>query len=783
MKKFHVFILIFAGSFTLQMSACGFYPYGENLRFCFFKPEYFGFGSYAEFNYSSQLFAPAEASGFSYVNQNEQLWFEYCKRQVPVSEISLVLNSIPKSNITAKSANKMIAYLFAAKDKEAIDYLLFAKDCEMLNMFYEDPWERNADYRSPMQKQFIDKAITLSKTVKNQELSMRYTFLAIRMSFYNGTPENIRQLYDSVFKLQSKKNILNYWSLYFRAFAEKDKALADFYAAQVFAHAPEKRFAVYSQLYRDIPVASVLKYAATDEERANVYILKNIMKSDKALDGLVKTYAEDPDSEGLDFLLLREINKIEDWVFTPYYSLFSPSISNDENFESSRNTIAILNRVQTDRNYAAQVLAFVQSADLKKVRNPVFWEMAKVQLLFTTQQYEKALGEINRLEQKINPSKARFNELGILKALCLTANQSYGNATIPLAAQQVILKNSNDYKFLFALGRELENKGNTTDAALLYSKLTTDSDDGDWSEQQSNVAYWKMKNSKRKQYFYDDYYSNYFDYLNVVYTTQQVQTLIDDINKQLQKTSENEFETWKYALLKKQINRLYDLLGTKFIREDKLEMASAAYEKVQPQYWANNYTNWERNDLEKHFYDYGGNQFDNNPFYQLKNTATFIPERKPFRLTKTSITKHLIRYLALANNPLEKDRDYYYFLVANCYYNMSWYGNAWMMRRFYRSSADMTDPDVTDDVEYRSCDLAKKYYLEALKNAKTEKFKALCLRMATSCHSRGQRYLFGDDYVKQRNPYDVWLQRDYKEDYDDVMSSCTFFKDYFAARR
>ena len=64
---------------------------------------------------------------------------------------------------------------------------------------------------------------------------------------------------------------------------------------------------------------------------------------------------------------------------------------------------------------------------------------------------------------------------------------------------------------------------------------------------------------------------------------------------------------------------------------------------------------------------------------------------------------------------------------------MSDYGNSWMMRRYSSSSSyygqEFENESYIDEIEYRNKIKALAYYKLAYQNAKTAKFKALCLRM------------------------------------------------------
>ncbi|MDR6761687.1 hypothetical protein J2Y38_001896 [Flavobacterium sp. 2755] len=779
MKHFLVFILILASN---AIFACGFYPYGEDVRFSFFNPENFNYYWYSGFDYSSDSFCPNQkfADGIIKMDANEKLWRQYCRNKVSLESIKEVLLDFTLEDITDKSTNEMLRYLYKIKDIDAVNYLKFAKKCEVFNIFNENLWEHNpASLKVENRTKCIDEAILVSNSIKNKNLKQRYTFLAIRLAYYNGDFPKIRTLYTKVFETQKQDNILKYWSLYFRTFAEPDKAVASFYASQVFANAPDKRFVVSSAFNSQIPIEAILKYAKTNKEKANVYLLGGIKKADRSLDYLKQVYKYNPELDGLSFLLLREVNKIEDWVFTPYYSLFNPSIvSYDENEKNS--VKEIMKRVERDRIYAGEVLDFIKNLNLKKVQNPIFWKTCKAYLSFVTKDNQGCLNQISKLEKNIPKKDSLYNQIEIIKALALTANQKNEKAVILNDVKPILLKNKNHKKFLFAIGRELEFKGNRIDASFLYSKLEEHPDNYNYY----NFAYWKS--SKAKVGYYTDYYSDYFTYINVFYSPEQVQTIIDETVKS--EKDSDKFSAWKHSFIKKEIPRLYDLIGTKYIRQNKLEQALFYFEKNDNKsYREINYSDclWEKENCDYRLKD---------PFLVLKYTPEFVVQKKIFRFDKYAITQKLILYLKQASNPAEKNKDYYNFLVANCYYNMSIYGSLWQMRRYGQGeTTDIRDFPIEDNNEYYECNLAKKYYTQAYKNAKTAKFKALCLSMMARCEANKLAHKYPDDYNKPKKNHETFLwnknryykdlELNYEYDYERLAFGCNAFEDYFKARR
>ncbi|MBY8961678.1 hypothetical protein KJK34_02815 [Flavobacterium sp. D11R37] len=772
MKILKVFTAILLSS-SITVSACGFYPFGEDVRYCFFKPEYFGFTTYSEFNYTANYFEPGQVFDEQHLPPNDEAWFNYCEGKVPVGSIHQAVYEMDKSSLDANSDNLMVQYLYAVKDFEAIQYLRFAKECELANAFIADPWERNDTINIRARSLFIYNAMEGECMAKNPLIKERYLFLAIRLAFYDQDFERVREIFDSNFKGRANKGIVYYYSLYFRALAEEDPSLQSFMAAQVFANAPDKRFVVYGSFDTELPLDEVLQHAQTNEERANVYLLSAIHTPDRALSQIKGMYANNPHSEGLDFLLLREMNKIEDWVYTPYYSMFEPSVTlqrHNSNYDDS--VKMILQRVPQDRQYAQQLFDFINSANLSGVYNPQFWQLIKAQLEFVCNKYSNCLTTIKKLEHNTKLSVQEQSQLEKIKALALTARQPEGSTIIEEEIKPIIFKHKADSRFLFSLGRELEYRGNTTDAALLYSHL--DASYQDYIGTGSDNPFWKSKSTKG--YGYVNYFTDYSGYIDAVYTPGQLKALIQDIEGN---HSSDTITQWQYSILKNRLPFLYDYLGMKYIRQDRLAEAASSFRKAGTAYWQENYSAWETGDSF-------GNQFDANPFYQIKYTSDFIPVKDKFSLNKYSVTRKLIQYLNRANSVAEKDRDYYYFLAANCYYNMTDYGNAWMMRRT-SSSAYMADRNIEDEKEYRECNLATYYYGLALKHAKTDKFRALCLRMQAKCAENKWSSSYSDYYYGERpkyvNPYYEKLEKNYPQYYKELAGNCTYFEDYFKARR
>lgn len=762
MKKFLVFTVLLLSNFSISF-ACGYSPYGEDIRYSLLKPEYFNYYNYKAFYYNASLW------GFDYDYENESFlnnppeanildWYTYTSKKVSIEEIKRFNYSMSVTDIHENSNNAFIKYLYQNKKYEAIAYLKVAKNCEAINTEYnEDLWERETVNINTNRIAFLNKLIKLTNNAKNIYFKRKYAFLTIRLAHYLNRTDVIENLFATQFK-NGKKDYLYYWSSFFHIFCQKrNESMVDI--ANLMAYSPEKFYASYYYFHHDFKLDIALQHAKTKEEIANCYAYASVQKIDKNLVYLKEIYKNNPKSEILGFLLLRELNKIEDWVYTPYYTNYTPSTEFEGYYYSDNkdiiSTVTLRNRSEKDRLYAQEVLNFVNSIVSNSVNNPTLWKAAQINLQFITRNYTTCIQNCNSFIQNYKTDKC-LPEIEKIKALCITANQENGKAIIKPEIQSTILKYKNDERFIFALGRELEFKGNLPDGLALISLIEGSYND-DFTQDDVEWQGNRIKTSGNLAEFY-----TYFDYLDFVYSARDLQIIVNNLNK----SKNTDFEKFIYADLLKNKDYLTDLLGTKYIRENELEMALKAFKSLNKIYWENNYNPWERGEFNEYY------AFEENPFYDFKYTDVFIEHKEKYIVTKLSVVEHLIKYQKLADNPATKDRDYYYFLLANCYYNMGQNGHSWMMRRLYstywRTSGEDYSESFVDENEYRNCAKAIEYYNLAYQHAKTDKFKALCLRMQS--------------YVDYTNTYSRKLKTEFPEFYDDL-SGCENLEEYFNARR
>jgi hypothetical protein len=342
------------------------------------------------------------------------------------------------------------------------------------------------------------------------------------------------------------------------------------------------------------------------------------------------------------------------------------------------------------------------------------------------------------------------------------AKQANGKATIPQEIEETLMNAYQKWNnlFLFAVARELEYKGNTTDAALLLSR----------DHPSAEGPVWRTPQGFQNGYF--DCFYDYFSYMDMTYTTEQVEALVE---KTAAAKPGNAFTNWLMADVRQDVPLLYDLLGTKKMRRNDFEGALSAFRLVNDTVWTSDGLPYER-------------WLDANPFYTTNFNEHTRTAADAVPYNKIKILEELLLHLRKAEDPSEPHRDYHYFLVANCELNMTFHGNSWLMKRYEWSNAERYYESALEDQDnYYTCERAKTYYLKAKNVAKNKRFKALCVRMAGRCEKYRvlrdwERGKYDDtEYETLPNAYYDELARDYPNEYSDLISSCESFDRYFAA--
>lgn len=396
MKNILVCTVLFLSSFWTALG-CGYSPYGEDIRYCLFAPHYFNYQDFSAFNYNANYFG-FDTEKTKLYESNIYDWYNYTDKKVTIEAIDEFLNLLKITDIHPESKNEFIQYLYKNNKQDVLLYLTFAKRSEVINALdLNDPWERNEEQIEFNRNAFLNEIVQAYQKEKNKYLKRKYAFLAIRVAYYSNDSKKIQSIFKQEFN-GGKKDYIYYWSLYFYSFFNPN-AFVDL--ADIMAYSSEKRNACYYYFHQNFDLEKTLQQASTKSEISNIYAFASVQKLDQGLNYLKEIYKNNSKSRILSFLLIREINKIEDWVYTPYYTNYLPSTLSwfDQNDILTTNTLR--NRSEKDRLYAKELLNFVNSINYSAVENPMLWKASEIQLLFLTKRFDDCLLKIGLFEKAI----------------------------------------------------------------------------------------------------------------------------------------------------------------------------------------------------------------------------------------------------------------------------------------------------------------------------------------------------------------------------------------------
>ncbi|MDJ1502373.1 hypothetical protein [Xanthocytophaga agilis] len=811
-SAFKVFLLLLLSFFAESIAfACGWYPEAETYRFVLFNPqlanrryEPFYFTSY--FLYDYENLENREISNRSNIDE----WIKYTQFKGSHHAVDYILNYVTPEDFTENMAlpqgkmfagNPFIEHLIRTKNQATLQYLQFAKNCEVVNSIYnEDPWSRQKTNDTKEYQELISSGEKLYSQTKQPFLQFRYGFQLVRLARYMGDYTLGKQLYKKYIEPYPSQSIVYYWAMWHYAEMHEDKVYQNYLVSQVFDNAHDKKVVAW-QFFNRSHTQESLKYAKTNHERATILLMNELYNPGRSLSVIKQIYTIDPTSDALETLLIREINKLEDWILTPRYTEFDPAVNyrnqNLYDYTPQERNAYTLKNYKKDMIYLAEVLSFIEHTSTNKIHNPALWNVMAGYLAYMNNQFDKSSNYLHQALKAKGLTKRIEAQAHLIKIVAeLNPQQPTRQTDATLLAElEWLEKNKMElyhYKgsfsrLMMALTNRYWEAGDIVRATLCHSKIF------DYVRFEHNFNSEKDSISDR---YYDrlpstnaegmNYYSSYLFFLDQKATPSDIEKLLSFLDK----NPKSKLESYLAKDLLKEKDRITDLLGIKYLRENKLYEARDAFKKVSKEFWVS--------DKESYKVYLKANPFYTN-FYQVDSSSSTHTSS----FTKFSLTDSLIHIIERAENPKESNRAKWYFLAANCYLNMSYWGNSWIMTRHWWSRNEVSDysyaehPYSTypDNANYYGCERAMNFYLKAQGFAKDKSQKALCLRMAGRCKFysllyTNQFYETIYDYKKGRevkNPYYTTnryyeqLQRQYPDFYEELMFQCTSFDTYYTS--
>ncbi len=763
MKTLKLFILFLISS-TAGFS-CGYYPYGEDIRFSLLEPNVVMKGQMNWFYYSNNEYYyndyDFDINGIDQHRENIQSWNGYFGNRFTEQEIYEALLIATKADLSSKTCNNsFIQTLNQPENVAFLNYLLFAKQLAKYNQVINDEWERVPKSFNKKRYGYIKKATTLAASETHPELKKRYAYLALRMAYYANDYQLVQHIYSDYFSLIKFESKVDYWALHFNVLADDFSERNSTLMAMVFLNSSEKRFAAGRYLqYHMYNIKDVEQAGKNTEEKIALYFAKAVLQDQRAAASIEAIQQLDPKHPCLEFLALRELNKLEDWVLTYYYTYFNSG----NNFWYMVNVEdANDQRMKEDRAYALQLAATLQTC--AKTSSSKWMKTFELYARFIGKEHSDLVNELVMEEKRVDSPEIQsfLRQLQVLTLLSLDKDPTLTNVLIQKELKQAVDQHQSLY--LLAIARELEYRKHFVLATGVFSKI---------GQPSGEYLVWKTQDMHRTLGI--DFYSDYFYYIDAAYDV----TVVEEVLKESTKTYiQPDFKMWLFADVRKDVMRLHDLIGTKYVRNDDWKAALTAFNQVNDTLWNSEYYAYKTYLSEDPF---------SNDFYDPYSDKHM--EEVETRYTKPQLAREILRLqeVVATENGMKKARAAY--RLGNCYRNMSYFGNAWLMRRYYWTT-NTTPTGLSDDQEYFSLKQAHKYYEMAYESATSRKFKVLALRMVGYCEQLDLMqeadmvgdYYCGEYYLARVNPVYRQLKKLYPDDYDKVVFSCDYLPEYYEGK-
>lgn len=760
-------LLLLIGSlllFSPTLPACGYYIMGEQYRIALLDPYLIG-NEYSAFFYSTQLLNHGQnAQAGRDRLRNAQAWATELGAGVsPQNVMDILYGTTLADWLAAKGgaakqngwANNP-AWRAISQRPDLLEYALWAKG-------YEQPhkevtyWEWEEMEEEPVADPATEAYTTnfqaraaagYAGAPKNSFLADRYAYQLLLMAYYDGDEAAMATYFNRHFK--GKQGPLADWARFHFAgqWNEEGRYLVEM--ANAFRAVPEKALAVYRRTDQRIDLTLALSAAKTDAERSNLYALAALKRKGKALPLLSEAYRLDPTNPVLDLLVVREFNKVEDWLMTYLLTDLGPALPSTDwpewDVKDYEAKVAALRKSNyaKDRAYLKDLRTFIRS-------------------------YRSATGPTHFNE--ILQAQAALLDEDYATALQLTASLPIGEAT-PISTQVRVIR----FLALLQSGR-LDQPAVKDELArhllVLETELGPVSDDEMWDQEgnlraglnraaaqafaavQDTVSAFFLHNRSLGlplgEYWSSEYY-NQIRYLDRNISDGVMERIIEVIKKADTTTP------WGKLQLKArlpEVNALHDLAGTLALRRNDLPVALRHFAAVPDSWYANAYE-FKTYLTESPLNDMWSNRPKRIAFTSKADAVKQLQQLEKVRATGGAAA-------AAAN-----------LTLAHAWYNMSNYGPSWMMLKYgrYLTEPEMAMPwpkggshpavphSAADFALIQQADRAAKYFAAAAAAAGDPETLAeadlgqriITLRMAEAAEERSRNWdLTWEEYNKQNS--------------------------------
>lgn len=626
-------------------------------------------------------------------NTNDLSYLVY---KASVAEVQSILeymndNQYPVDN--KLKSNFVFQHLAKNKLKDAVSYLLYAKQCEPNAVGMRENYWDEIQRDTVEMKTLIELGLNHYSNCSDNFFKTRYAYQVIRLTHYLKHYRETIRLYDTMVEPLNSKSIIKYWSLSHKAGALAslgEYAQSSYLFSKIFDDCLSKRL-LASQNFR-IRSASqfyeTLDLCKSDHEKSVVWFLHSYYQHD--MGGLKKIYELDPSSPFLEVLLSRAIDRIEEDI-NRHWQDFT-DVNWTDNF------------VRLDRD---QFYNFIKaSAENRNTKRPYFWYYCAGYISLLRHNYDLMRENFQTAKSLLPAGEEDYIER--MKILEIYSKADEVKEINSLFESKIL----DDLKWLLSLKKRHADQAFRLSMLVLSEKYLAQQDT---AKQQLCLGQKLSSATYNNTVEHIDYFSNP--------SKAPLDKLVSFLQDDYMRPDFDKFLLENFCYTRKNI---YEIRGT-------LELSRYNFEDA---------VLWNFSNIK--------NELDLLPADPFSMNIRDCQDCDAKSLNEKLYDKRTFaQRMKLLENEIKTkqvNRAETYFLLANAYYNMTYFGNSWMITDFYRSyRSDRYSPNFLD------CSKAESYYLKAMTLSNDAEFQARCVFMAAKCEQN--RYYVDKGFLTKDGEY------------------------------
>jgi hypothetical protein len=681
--------------------------------------------------------------------------------------------------------NSFSKWLIRTKDKEALGYIMYAKQVEPFVTGDENMWDEfNRD--SVKMSGLIKNGIQLWTAAKNDFIKLRYGYQVMRLAHYSGRYTDCIAFYDLYVKNNKTNSVLQDLSSSLRAGALRHtgrQTEAAYEFSQLFGKTKIKRlsnfmsfqFSTRNEETGRMNINDVLAFCKTNQERASVLAMYALHGQESKLEALQSIYQTDPAHPLLNFLITREVNKLEEKYLHPSLQvakgeklMYSWQITGWDNDNPDYDSI-----YSASGQDARQLLQFCkQLASDPAIGKTGFYHIAAGYIAYMLQDLQQAK-ELLAAAKKESLSP-KLKDQWMLTNLLVTINsrptidEAFEAELLP-SVEWLQLKGQNDEewkKFYRNLMKEI--------LAVRYNK------------QQNRIKEALCLGNAEKIYTIPDEEDVYYGAGAAIRFVRSKlnSTETEGLYNLLLATQKSKWDIFLVKNTNVSKEDVCDAAGTAWLREHNYSKAAGWFSKIPAAYY------------KKEPYS---SYLAANPFADLLYDTHAPTSQDTIKYTKLSFAQKMQSLEVQTTRGTSEQKAAALFAMGNAFYQMSYWGNSWMLVEYGWSGNDglhNTHQPGTWKHEYYSVARAEQWYLKAKELTSNKNFKARCMWMAAKCAQKQNMAPKYDDYLTnydayeqaqilfgktlRKNRYFETFRKENSETsvYKEVFNTCTYFSDF-----